>query len=77
MAKPDDRSDNAQKLQRSIANTAENLRESKDFLKAHEGDMHPRDIAALEAKNSRREDAIAGFREEIRDEVHDAQNHSS
>jgi len=71
MAKQDDRRDNVQKLQGSIQDTMENLEESRDFLKAHGEEMHAQDVAALEAKNRRREDAITGFRKEIRDEVED------
>ncbi|WP_067931731.1 small acid-soluble spore protein Tlp [Alicyclobacillus kakegawensis] len=72
MAKLDDRSDNVEKLQRSIQNTMANLREANDFLKAHGEQMNERDKAALEAKNERRERAIEGFRDEIQDEVEDA-----
>ncbi|MCL6632797.1 MAG: small acid-soluble spore protein Tlp [Alicyclobacillus herbarius] len=72
MAKPDDRSDNVEKLQRAIQNTMANLREANDFLKAHEEEMKASDRAAIEAKNERRERAIEGFREEIKDEIEDA-----
>ena len=72
MAKPDDRSDNVEKLQRAIQNTMANLREANDFLKAHEEKMKASDRAAIEAKNERRERAIEGFREEIKDEIEDA-----
>jgi small acid-soluble spore protein (thioredoxin-like protein) len=72
MAKPDDRSDNVEKLQRSIQNTMANLREANDFLKAHGQEMRAEDKAALEAKNERRERAIEGFRDELKDEVEDS-----
>ncbi|PWI58877.1 small acid-soluble spore protein Tlp [Sulfoacidibacillus thermotolerans] len=76
MAKPDDRSDNVEHLQEAIANTMENMREADDFLKAHREEMHPEDAHAIEQKNERREAAIAGFREEIKDEVNDARTQS-
>lgn len=69
MAKPDDRSDNAEKLQEKIANTLENLRESEDFLKAHADEMAAEDRQDIEAKNERREESIEGFRAEIKDEI--------
>ncbi|MBX5436198.1 MAG: small acid-soluble spore protein Tlp [Alicyclobacillaceae bacterium] len=69
MAKPDDRSDNVAKLQDMIQDTMENMREARDFLKAHGEEMRAEDRARLEAKNERREQAIQGFREEIQDEL--------
>ncbi|MCL6515911.1 small acid-soluble spore protein Tlp [Alicyclobacillus sp.] len=69
MAKPDDRSDNVERIADAIQNTMANMRETRDFLKAHGDEMRPEDKAALEAKNRRREEAIEGFREEIRDEA--------
>ncbi|GGJ01422.1 hypothetical protein GCM10010885_08280 [Alicyclobacillus cellulosilyticus] len=70
MANPDDRSDNVRKLQRNIQNTMRNMREAEDYLEAHADEMRPEDVAAVEAKNERRAQAIAGFRREIQDEVH-------
>lgn len=69
MAKPDDRSDNVEKLQHAIANTMENMREAEDFVKAHGNEINAEDKADIEEKNRRRDRAIEGFREEIRDEA--------
>ncbi|GED57871.1 small acid-soluble spore protein Tlp [Brevibacillus formosus] len=68
MAKPDDRSDNAEKLQQMISNTEENIRESEDYLTAHAGEISAEEKATLEAKNERREESIEGYRAEIKDE---------
>ncbi|AWX56530.1 MULTISPECIES: small acid-soluble spore protein Tlp [Brevibacillus] len=68
MAKPDDRSDNAEKLQQMISNTEENIRESEDYLSAHAGEISAEEKATLEAKNQRREESIEGYRAEIKDE---------
>jgi small acid-soluble spore protein (thioredoxin-like protein) len=68
MPKPDDRSDNVERIADAIQNTMANLRESEDFLKAHGEEMRAQDREALEAKNARRERAIDGLREEIKDE---------
>ncbi|WP_139488693.1 small acid-soluble spore protein Tlp [Brevibacillus dissolubilis] len=73
MAKPDDRSDNVEKLQNMIENTMENIRESRDFVNAHRNEMRQEDIQDIEAKNQRREESIQGFRAEIKDEVRDNQ----
>lgn len=68
MAKPDDRSDNVEKLQNMIQNTMENIRESQDFVKAHGSEMNAEEKANIQAKNQRRADSIEGFRSEIQDE---------
>ncbi len=69
MAKPDDRSDNVDKLQEMVRNTQENLHEAEDFLAAHDNEMSAQDKADIEAKNQRREESIEGYREEIADEA--------
>ncbi|MDP9727425.1 small acid-soluble spore protein Tlp [Alicyclobacillus tolerans] len=66
---PDNRSDNVLHLQKAIRNTQENMREAEDFLKAHEEEMHTEDIKDIQAKNDRRQRAIHGMREEIKDEI--------
>ena len=70
MPKPDDRSDNVEKLQEHIEHTFENLDDAEDYLAAHEEDMRSEQEAAIEAKNRRRRQAIEGFRDEIEDEAH-------
>jgi len=69
MSKPDDRSDNVDKLQNMIADTMENIRESRDYLKAHGDQMSEEQKAEMQAKNQRREESIEGFRSEIKDEA--------
>lgn len=62
--KPDDRSDNVEKLQEMVHDTIENMREAEDHMEwasEHEQEQ-------IREKNERREEAIAGFREEIKDE---------
>lgn len=68
--KPDDRSDNVERLQEHLRDTYENLEDAEDFVKAHTGDMPPEAIGDLEAKNARRREAIRGYRDEIKDEAH-------
>ncbi|NLJ81475.1 MAG: small acid-soluble spore protein Tlp [Firmicutes bacterium] len=63
--KPDDRSDNEEKLQEQVVNTIENLEESHETLQM---DLPEEQRQALLEKNKRRREAIAGKRKEIQDE---------
>ncbi|MBR3121477.1 small acid-soluble spore protein Tlp [Oceanobacillus profundus] len=63
-AKPDDRSDNAEKIQNMVQNTIENLEAAHETMQFSSGEEKEQIIA----KNQRREEAIEGFREEIKDE---------
>jgi small acid-soluble spore protein (thioredoxin-like protein) len=69
MAKPDNRADNVEKLQNMIENTMENIRESRDYVKAHADEISPEERANIEEKNERREESIDSFRSEIKDEA--------
>jgi|HigsolmetaAR203D_1030402.scaffolds.fasta_scaffold14039_2 small, acid-soluble spore protein tlp len=69
MAKPDDRSDNVEKLQRKVQNTIENYREAEEYLEEHADEIAPQEAENIRAKNERRKQSIEGFRDEIRDEA--------
>jgi small acid-soluble spore protein (thioredoxin-like protein) len=62
--KPDDRSDNVEKLQNMVQETIENLEEAHDTMEFASGEEKEQ----IMAKNKRREEAIEGMREEIKDE---------
>ncbi len=69
--KPDDRSDNVEKLQEMIVHTIENMdeaEESLDFANSEE------QRSQIEAKNERRRESIEGMRQEVKDEYR-AQQH--
>lgn len=67
---PDDRSDNVEKLQKNVQNTIENIEAAHETMKFASGE----DKEKIVAKNRRREEAIQGMREEIKDEAaHDEQ----
>lgn len=70
MAKPDDRSDNVEKLQEMVQNTIDNLEEAEDYLAEHADEIAPQEREAIEEKNKNRRQSIRGFRNEIRDEAH-------
>ncbi len=63
--KPDNRRDNVEKLREQVVNTIENLEASHDILHR---DLPEDQKEAIRDKNRRRRHAIAGKREEIRDE---------
>lgn len=69
--KPDDRSDNVEKLQDMVQDTIQNLEESHDTMRHASG----KEAEQIKEKNKRREEAIEGMREEIEDEhQHDQLN---
>ncbi|MBA9085413.1 small acid-soluble spore protein (thioredoxin-like protein) [Fontibacillus solani] len=73
MAKPDDRSDNVEKLQESVQNTIENFREAQDYLSEHADEITGDEKQQIESKNAKRLRSIEGQRAEIKDEA----NHSN
>ncbi|MFX3675130.1 MAG: small acid-soluble spore protein Tlp [Paenisporosarcina sp.] len=62
--KPDDRSDNVEKLQDMVKNTIGNMEAAEETMAFTDG----KELEAIREKNARREASIAGFREEIEDE---------
>lgn len=62
--KPDDRSDNVEKMQDMIQDTLENMEEAEETMEFSD-EIGKEQILA---KNKRRKEAIEGFREEIKDE---------
>ncbi len=75
MAKPDNRKNNSEKIQRSIDNTIENRHEAKDFLAAHKGEIPAKQAESIRDKNANRREAVDGFRKEIKDEAQFKRNH--
>ena len=67
-SKPDDRTDNVDKIQRNIDNTIENFRKAEESLEETDSETSRKKIID---KNHRREEALDGMRSEIRDEAKD------
>ncbi|MEW9050535.1 MAG: small acid-soluble spore protein Tlp [Neobacillus sp.] len=65
--KPDDRSDNVEKLQSMIHHTIENMEAAEESLQFTDSETQRQQI---EAKNERRRESIDAFRSEIKDEAH-------
>jgi small acid-soluble spore protein (thioredoxin-like protein) len=64
--KPDDRSDNVEKIQRNIDMTMKNMELADELIaKTSDGKLKK----DLQGKNERRERALDGMRHEIRDEA--------
>ncbi|OES46359.1 small acid-soluble spore protein Tlp [Domibacillus iocasae] len=63
--KPDDRSDNVEKLKDMVQNTIGNIEAAEETM----GFANEKERVAIKAKNARREESIEGMRSEIRDEA--------
>lgn len=68
MAKPDDRSNNASRLQEAKQNTLQNISETEHYLDEHAVELGDEEKQQLASKNSRRRQAVHGMEEEIQDE---------
>ncbi|WP_335868960.1 small acid-soluble spore protein Tlp [Bacillus sp. 2205SS5-2] len=69
-AKPDDRSDNVEKLQSNIFHTIQNMEQAEESMANTDSEEQ---LQQIQAKNERRRESIEGFRSEIKDEY--AQQH--
>ncbi|MFD2616029.1 small acid-soluble spore protein Tlp [Terrilactibacillus laevilacticus] len=67
--KPDDRSDNVERIENNIGHTLQNIDEANDYVKAHSDEISAEVKEQIKEKNQRREDSIEGLREEIKDEA--------
>lgn len=63
--KPDDRSDNVEKLQDMAKNTIGNMEAAEEAM----GSLDGAEREALRQKNERRKKSLEGFRQEILDEA--------
>ncbi|HET7629178.1 MAG TPA: small acid-soluble spore protein Tlp [Bacillales bacterium] len=70
--KPDDRSDNVEKLQQMVHDTIENIEAAHETLQ--NDDLSENQRQEIIAKNERREQSLRGMREELKDEAHDQKN---
>ncbi len=66
--KPDDRSDNVERIQHNINHTIRKMEAAEDMLAKVDD---PTQRIEVEEKNERRRDALQGMRQEIRDEALD------
>jgi small acid-soluble spore protein (thioredoxin-like protein) len=64
--KPDDRSDNVEKLQSMIHDTIENMEEAEESLTLTDSEEQRQQI---ESKNQRRRESLDSMRSEVRDEA--------
>lgn len=66
--KPDDRSNNVDRIQFNIDHTIRNMEAADELIEKTDDRKMKED---LEEKNDKRRDALQGMREEIRDEARD------
>lgn len=64
--KPDDRTNNAARIQHNISNTIENIHRADEMIEETSDDNTRR---TLEEKNKRREEALKGMKSEMKDET--------
>lgn len=69
--KPDDRSDNVNKIQSNINHTIANYRETENLINITDNEKQKRD---LDEKNKRREQSLNSMKREIKDEAIDKKN---
>lgn len=62
--KPDDRSNNVERLSEMVENTKHNIREAEISMEFSSPDQKEK----IRAKNERRKESIEAFKEEIQDE---------
>lgn len=74
MPKPDDRSNNPERIENTIGHTEQNMNEARDYVNAHAEEISEKEKRQIKEKNQRREESIEGLREEIKDEVNDQHN---
>jgi len=67
----DDRTDNVDRIEYNIGKTIENHRLAEDMIETTSDEKMKE---TLKAKNQRREQALNGMRDEIKDEAIDKQN---
>ncbi|NMM53432.1 small acid-soluble spore protein Tlp [Paenibacillus aquistagni] len=69
MAKPDDRSNNAERIQNNIANTVKKVQDTADYLNEHASEISGEEINQLKHKNENRKQAISSLKQEYQDEA--------
>lgn len=65
-SKPDDRRDNVDRIQCNISNTIENIHIANEMIEKTDDENMKEELSE---KNERRERALKGMREEIKDEA--------
>ncbi|WP_413380759.1 small acid-soluble spore protein Tlp [Alkalihalobacillus sp. 1P02AB] len=74
MAKSDDRSNNAERIENTIGHTLQNIDKTREYMNAHSNDLSDEEKQQLEQKNQNRKESINSLREEIKDEVNHHEN---
>jgi len=70
-SKPDDRSDNVEKIQKNIDHTIQNIEAAKEMIAKTDNEKMKKELIE---KNEKRREALHGIKEEIKDEAMDKRN---
>lgn len=73
MAKPDDRSNNPERIEDNIWDTKKRMDETQNYVNEHGQEISEQQKQQFKEKNQRREESIDGLRNELQDEVEDQQ----
>jgi small acid-soluble spore protein (thioredoxin-like protein) len=69
MPKPDNRADNAERIEDTIQHTLQNVHQTEDFVKANSEHLTDEEVSFLKEKNERRSAAVDSLRSELKEEA--------
>jgi small acid-soluble spore protein (thioredoxin-like protein) len=69
MPKPDNRADNAERIEDTIQHTLQNVHQTEDFVKANSEHLTDEEVSFLKEKNERRAAAVDSLRSELKEEA--------
>ncbi|HZG77621.1 MAG TPA: small acid-soluble spore protein Tlp [Paenibacillus sp.] len=68
MAKPDSRTENVKRLEKTVKHTLEHANDSAQYLAEHADELSPQQVSDLQAKNERRLANVKTLEREIEEE---------
>ncbi|WP_256855891.1 small acid-soluble spore protein Tlp [Terribacillus halophilus] len=69
MPKPDNRADNAERIEDTIQHTLQNVHQTEDFVKANSEHLTDEEVSFLKEKNERRAASVDSLRSELKEEA--------
>ncbi|MFJ6412232.1 small acid-soluble spore protein Tlp [Terribacillus saccharophilus] len=69
MPNPDNRSDNAERIEDTIQHTLQNVHQTEDFVKANSEHLTDDEMSFLKEKNERRAASVDSLRHELKEEA--------
>jgi small acid-soluble spore protein (thioredoxin-like protein) len=68
MAKPDSRTENVDRLEKTVRHTLGNVEKSQDYLAEHADELSPQQVSDIRASNERRLANVKTLEREIEEE---------